>query len=231
MLDEFSRTELLIGKENLDKLKKSKVAIFGLGGVGSYVLEALARVGVSNFVLVDNDKVSISNINRQLIATYDTVGKLKVDVTKDRILSINKNAKIETYNIFFDINNADMLDESIDYIVDAIDSVNSKIDLVKIANKLNIPIISSMGTGNKIDPTKFEVSDIYKTSVCPLAKVIRKRLKAENIKKLKVVYSKEEPKAIESLLEDGKRVNSSISFVPSVAGLIIASEVVKDIIK
>ena len=231
MLDEFSRTELLIGKENLDKLKKSKVAIFGLGGVGSYVLEALARVGVSNFVLVDNDKVSISNINRQLIATYDTVGKLKVDVTKDRILSINKNAKIETYNIFFDINNADMIDESIDYIVDAIDSVNSKIDLVKIANKLNIPIISSMGTGNKIDPTKFEVSDIYKTSVCPLAKVIRKRLKAENIKKLKVVYSKEEPKAIESLLEDGKRVNSSISFVPSVAGLIIASEVVKDIIK
>lgn len=231
MLDEFSRTELLIGKENLDKLKKSKVAIFGLGGVGSYVLEALARVGVSNFVLVDNDKVSISNINRQLIATYDTVGKLKVDVTKDRILSINKNAKIETYNIFFDINNADMLDESIDYIVDAIDSVNSKIDLVKVANKLNIPIISSMGTGNKIDPTKFEVSDIYKTSVCPLAKVIRKRLKAENIKKLKVVYSKEEPKAIESLLEDGKRVNSSISFVPSVAGLIIASEVVKDLIK
>ena len=231
MLDEFSRTELLIGKENLDKLKKSKVAIFGLGGVGSYVLEALARVGVSNFVLVDNDKVSISNINRQLIATYDTVGKLKVDVTKDRILSINKNAKIETYNIFFDINNADMIDESIDYIVDAIDSVNSKIDLVKVANKLNIPIISSMGTGNKIDPTKFEVSDIYKTSVCPLAKVIRKRLKAENIKKLKVVYSKEEPKAIESLLEDGKRVNSSISFVPSVAGLIIASEVVKDIIK
>lgn len=231
MLDEFSRTELLIGKENLDKLKKSKVAIFGLGGVGSYVLEALARVGVSNFVLVDNDKVSISNINRQLIATYDTVGKLKVDVTKDRILSINKNAKIETYNAFFDINNADMIDESIDYIVDAIDSVNSKIDLVKIANKLNIPIISSMGTGNKLDPTKFEVSDIYKTSVCPLAKVIRKRLKAENIKKLKVVYSKEEPKAIESLLEDGKRVNSSISFVPSVAGLIIASEVVKDIIK
>ena len=231
MLDEFSRTELLIGKENLDKLKKSKVAIFGLGGVGSYVLEALARVGVSNFVLVDNDKVSISNINRQLIATYDTVGKLKVDVTKDRILSINKNAKIETYNTFFDINNADMIDESIDYIVDAIDSVNSKIDLVKVANKLNIPIISSMGTGNKIDPTKFEVSDIYKTSVCPLAKVIRKRLKAENIKKLKVVYSKEEPKAIENLLEDGKRVNSSISFVPSVAGLIIASEVVKDIIK
>ena len=231
MLDEFSRTELLIGKENLDKLKKSKVAIFGLGGVGSYVLEALARVGVSNFVLVDNDKVSISNINRQLIATYDTVGKLKVDVTKDRILSINKNAKIEIYNTFFDINNADMIDESIDYIVDAIDSVNSKIDLVKVANKLNIPIISSMGTGNKIDPTKFEVSDIYNTSVCPLAKVIRKRLKAENIKKLKVVYSKEEPKAIESLLEDGKRVNSSISFVPSVAGLIIASEVVKDIIK
>ena len=231
MLDEFSRTELLIGKENLDKLKKSKVAIFGLGGVGSYVLEALARVGVSNFVLVDNDKVSISNINRQLMATYDTVGKLKVSVTKDRILSINKNAKIEIYNTFFDINNADMIDESIDYIVDAIDSVNSKIDLVKVANKLNIPIISSMGTGNKIDPTKFEVSDIYKTSVCPLAKVIRKRLKAENIKKLKVVYSKEEPKAIESLLEDGKRVNSSISFVPSVAGLIIASEVVKDIIK
>lgn len=231
MLDEFSRTELLIGKENLDKLKKSKVAIFGLGGVGSYVVEALARAGVSNFVLVDNDKVSISNINRQLIATYDTVDKLKVSVTKDRILSINKNAKIEIYNTFFDINNADMIDESIDYIVDAIDSVNSKIDLVKIANKLNIPIISSMGTGNKLDPTKFEVSDIYKTSVCPLAKVIRKRLKAENIKKLKVVYSKEEPKAIESLIEDGKRVNSSISFVPSVAGLIIASEVVKDLIK
>ena len=231
MLDEFSRTELLIGKENLDKLKKSKVAIFGLGGVGSYVVEALARVGVSNFVLVDSDIVSISNINRQLIATYDTVGNYKVEVTKDRILSINKNAKIEIYNTFFDSNNAGMIDESIDYIVDAIDSVNSKIDLVIMANKLNIPIISSMGTGNKLDPTKFEVSDIYKTSVCPLAKVIRKRLKAENIKKLKVVYSKEEPKVIDSLLENGKRVNSSISFVPSAAGLIIASEVVRDIIK
>lgn len=231
MLHEFSRTEILIGKENIEKLKKSKVAIFGIGGVGSYVVEALARAGVSNFVLVDNDRVCITNINRQLIALQDTIGRLKVDVAKDRILAINKNAKVETYNTFFDYENSYMLDNTIDYIVDAIDSVSSKIDLILKAKELNIPIISCMGTGNKLDPTKFEVSDIYKTSVCPLAKIIRKRLKQENIKKLKVVYSKEEPKKSEDMLENGKRVNSSISFVPSVAGLIIASEVVKDIIK
>lgn len=231
MLYEFSRTEILIGKENIEKLKKSKVAIFGIGGVGSYVVEALARAGVSNFVLVDNDRVCITNINRQLIALQDTIGSLKVDVAKNRILAINKNAKVETHSTFFDHENSYMLDNTIDYIVDAIDSVSSKIDLILKAKELNIPIISCMGTGNKLDPTKLEVSDIYKTSVCPLAKIIRKRLKQENIKKLKVVYSKEEPKKSEDMLENGKRVNSSISFVPSVAGLIIASEVVKDIIK
>ena len=227
---QFLRTESLIGKDNVDKLKKSTVAIFGLGGVGSYVLEGLARAGVGNFVLVDKDDVDVTNINRQIIATHDTVGKPKVEVSKQRVLSINPNANIKIYKQFFMPETDGILDDSIDYIVDAIDTVTAKIELVVRANKLNIPIISCMGTGNKLDPTKFEVSDIYKTSVCPLAKIMRKELKARNINKLKVVYSKEEPKNINLSNNKNKATPASISFVPSVAGLIIAGEVIKDLI-
>lgn len=226
MLEQFSRTELLIGKENIEKLNKSKVAIFGIGGVGSFVVEALARAGIGNFILVDNDEISISNINRQIIATHKTVGRSKVEVAKERILEINPNAKVVTYKEFFMPETKGIIEGTIDYIVDCIDTVTAKIELAIRANKLNIPIISSMGTGNKLDPTKFEIADIYKTSVCPLAKVMRKELRARDIKKLKVLYSKEEP----IKTKEGK-VPGSISYVPSVAGLIIAGEVIKDIIK
>lgn len=225
----LSRTESLIGKESVDKLKKSKVAIFGIGGVGSYVVEALARSGVGKFILVDNDDVSITNLNRQIIATNKTIGKSKVEVAKERILEINIDANVEIYQEFFMPESKEILDDTVSYIVDAVDTVTAKIELVVRANKLNIPIISSMGTGNKLDPTKFEVSDIYKTSVCPLAKVMRKELKKRNINTLKVVYSKEEP-IHTSLVENGKKLPCSISFVPSVAGLIIAGEVIKDLI-
>lgn len=233
MLNQFSRTEMLIGKENVEKLNNSKVAIFGIGGVGSFVVEGLARAGVGKFILVDNDSVAESNLNRQIIATTKTIGKLKVEVMKNRILEINPNANVETHSEFFMPESPNLFDNTIDYIVDAIDTVTAKIELILRANKLNIPIISSMGTGNKLDPTKFEVTDIYKTSVCPLAKVMRKELKKRNIKKLKVIYSKEEPikpKEENNTEKNKKQVPGSISFVPSVAGLIIASEVVKDII-
>ena len=229
-MEQFSRTELLIGKENLEKLKNSKVAIFGIGGVGSFVLEALARAGIGNFILVDKDNVDLSNLNRQIIATRKTVGKPKVEVAKERILEINPNAEVEIYKEFFIPETEGILDSTISYVVDAIDTVTAKIELVKRAQELNIPIISSMGTGNKLDPTKFEVSDIYKTSVCPLAKVMRKELKARKIKKLKVVYSKELPIKVARNEEVIKQIPGSISFVPSVAGLIIAGEVIKDII-
>lgn len=230
MENRFSRTELLIGKEAIKKLNKSKVAVFGIGGVGSYVVEGLARAGIGNFILVDKDEVDITNINRQIIATTKTVGKPKVEVSKERILEINPEAKVKIYQEFFMPETEGILDDSIDYIVDAVDTVTAKIELVVRANKLNIPIISSMGTGNKLDPTRFEVTDIYKTSVCPLAKVMRKELKSRGIKKLKVVYSKEEPIKIKKDETKQKQVTGSISFVPSVAGLIIAGEVVKDII-
>lgn len=226
MENRFSRTELLIGKEAIKKLNKSKVAVFGIGGVGSYVVEGLARAGIGNFILVDKDEVDITNINRQIIATTKTVGKSKVEVSKERILEINPEAKVKIYQEFFMPETEGILDDSIDYIVDAVDTVTAKIELVVRANKLNIPIISSMGTGNKLDPTAFEVADIYKTSVCPLAKVMRKELKARGIKKLKVVYSKEEP-----IKQEERGVPASISFVPSVAGLIIAGEVIKDLSK
>ena len=229
MQDWLSRTEGLIGRKNVEKLNNKKVAIFGIGGVGSYVVEALARVGIGRFILVDSDDVSITNINRQIIATTRTIGEPKVEVAKDRILEINNKAKVEIYKEFFTSNTKGILDDSISYIVDAVDTVTAKIELVIRANKLDIPIISSMGTGNKLDPTRFEVSDIYKTSVCPLAKIMRKELKKRNISKLKVVYSKEEPIKT-SISENGKKVPASISFVPSVAGLIIASEVIKDLI-
>ena len=228
MLNQFSRTELLIGDKAIEKLNKSKVAIFGIGGVGSFVVEGLVRAGVENFILVDNDKICLTNLNRQLIATHKTIEKSKVEVAKERILEINPNAKVETYQEFFMPESKELLDETVGYIVDSVDTVTAKIELVVRANKLNIPIISSMGTGNKLDPTRFEVTDIYKTSVCPLAKVMRKELRARGIKELKVVYSKEEPIKLES---DRNQVPGSISFVPSVAGLIIAGEVIKDIIK
>ena len=248
MQNQFSRTELLIGKESIEKLNNAKVAIFGVGGVGSFVVESLARAGVQNFIIVDDDKVCLTNLNRQIIATYKTIGKYKVDVAKERILDINPKANVETYKEFFMPDSKEILDESVSYVVDSVDTVTAKIELVMRANKLNIPIISSMGTGNKLDPTRFEVTDIYKTSVCPLAKVMRKELKARGIKKLKVVYSKEvpiKPKETEEIscknhcvcppgtkrkCTEKNQIPGSISFVPSVAGLIIAGEVIKDII-
>lgn len=227
METQFSREELLIGKDAVEKLNNSKVAIFGIGGVGSFVVGGLARAGIGKFILVDNDKVSITNINRQLIATHNTIGEEKVKIAKQRILDINPNAEIKIINEFFMPDSKDIFDNTVDYIVDAIDTVTAKIELIQRANKYNIPIISCMGTGNKLDPTKFEITDIYKTSVCPLAKVMRKELKQRNIKKLKVLYSKEEPIKTDKEV----KVPASISFVPSVAGLIIAGEVIKNIIQ
>lgn len=228
MSNQFSRTELLIGKEAQEKLKNSKIAIFGIGGVGSFVVEGLVRAGVQNFILVDKDIIDITNLNRQLIATTKTIGKPKVEVAKSRILEINPDTKVEIYQEFFLPETKGILDETVDYIVDCVDMVVAKVELVLRANKLNIPIISSMGTANKLDPTKFEVTDIYKTCVCPLARVMRKQLKNKGIKNLKVVYSKEEPKRQNK--EKQNQTPSSISFVPSVAGLIIAGEVIKDLI-
>lgn len=228
MLNQFSRTELVIGKEGVEKLNNAKVAIFGLGGVGSFVLEGLVRAGIGNFVLIDDDKICLTNLNRQILATRKTVGQAKVEVAKQRILDINPNANVEIHQEFFMPETEGILDNSIDYIVDCIDTVTAKIELVMRAEKLNIPIISCMGTGNKLDPTRFEVTDIYKTSICPLAKVMRKELRNRGIKKLKVVYSKEEPVKLNET--EKKKVPGSISFVPSVAGLIIAGEVVKAIL-
>ena len=230
MPNQFSRTELIIGKQGIKKLNNSKVAIFGIGGVGSYVVEALARAGIGSFLLIDKDKVDITNINRQIIATNKTVGKSKVEVAKERILEINPNAKVETIQEFFLPESPELLDSSINYVVDCVDTVTAKIELVLRAEKWQIPIISCMGTGNKLDPTKFEVTDIYKTSICPLAKVMRKELRARGIKKLKVVYSKEEP-IMPNYKENENKVPGSVSFVPSVAGLIMAGEVIKDILK
>ena len=230
MLNQFSRTELLIGKEGIEKLQKAKVAIFGIGGVGSFVVEGLARAGVGNFILIDNDDICLTNLNRQIIATHKTLGMSKVEVAKQRILDINPNAKIEIRKEFFTKESEEFIDKTVDYIIDCIDTVSSKIELILRAKNLDIPIISSMGTGNKLDPTKFEITDIYKTSVCPLAKVMRKELKNRGIDKLKVVYSKEEPIKIKQN-EEEKCKAGSISFVPSVAGLIIVGEVIKDLIK
>ncbi len=229
-MNQFSRTELIIGKDGVEKLNKSKVAIFGIGGVGSFVAEGLIRAGVQNFILVDKDVVDLTNLNRQIIATHDTIGKPKVEVAKARMLSINPNSNIEIHQEFFSPESPELLDNTVDYIIDCVDNVTAKIELVLRAQKLNIPIISSMGTGNKLDPTRFEITDIYKTSVCPLAKVMRKELKARGIKKLKVVYSKEEPIKTSQNNEEGKPVPGSISFVPSVAGLTIAGEVIKNLL-
>ena len=248
MLNQFSRTELVIGKAGVEKLNNAKVAIFGLGGVGSFVLEGLVRAGIGNFVLIDDDKICLTNLNRQILATRKTVGQAKVEVAKQRIFDINPNANVEIYQEFFMPETEGILDNSIDYIVDCIDTVTAKIELVVRAEKLNIPIISCMGTGNKLDPTRFEVTDIYKTSICPLAKVMRKELRNRGIKKLKVLYSKEEPVKLNETEENSckhncicpqgtkrkctirNQVPGSISFVPSVAGLIIAGEIVKAIL-
>lgn len=231
-MERFSRTELLIGKEALEKLGNAHVAVFGVGGVGGYVVEALVRSGVRHFSIIDNDVVSLSNINRQIIATIDTVGMKKVDVMKKRMESINPNIEVNTIDAFFLESNKDEFDFStFDYVVDAIDTVSGKIGLVLKCNENNVPIISSMGTGNKLDPTSFEVTDIYKTSYCPLAKVMRLELKKRGIKKLKVIYSKESPIKVENISDDKKKnIPGSIAFMPSTAGLIIASEVIKDII-
>lgn len=233
MIDRFSRTRLLLGDEGVEKLKSSAVAVFGVGGVGGFVAEALARTGIGSLMLVDSDTVSLTNINRQLIALDSTVGKKKVEVLKSRLLDINPELNITVRDDFFLPENSDSFDFSrFDYIVDAIDTVSGKIELVLKAEREKTPIICSMGAGNKLDPTRFEVADIFKTSVCPLARVMRTELRKRGIKKLKVVYSKEQAKKpLESEEESGKRQTpGSLAFVPSVAGLIIASEVVKDIV-
>ena len=223
-----SRTELLIGKENLEKLSKAKIIVYGIGGVGSFVVEGLVRAGIENIILVDNDVISPSNINRQIHATTSNIGKLKVECMKERILLINPNVKVETYiPTDMSIEEEVLIDNSVTYVIDAVDTITTKLKLIEKAKKENVPIISCMGTGNKLDPTQFEISDIYKTSVCPLAKVMRKELRKRKITSLKVLYSKEEP--IKHNTE--KRTPASISFVPSVAGMIIAGEVVKDIIE
>ncbi len=234
MINEFSRTELLLGSEKLNILKNSTVAIFGVGGVGGYVAEALARSGVGHIVLIDNDVVSLTNINRQIIALHSAIGMPKTEVMARRITDINPNAVVDVHNCFYTPETSGEFDFSkYSYVVDAIDTVSGKIELVTRAQKSNTPIICSMGAGNKLDPTAFEVSDIYKTSVCPLARVMRYELKKRGVKKLKVVYSKEKPitPLYETECEEtNKKVTpGSVAFVPSVAGLIIASEVIKDL--
>ncbi len=233
MLDQFSRTQLLFGSDAMEKLKKSKIAVFGVGGVGGYTVEALARSGIGSLDLIDNDTVCLTNINRQIIATLDTIDEYKVDVAERRVKSINPYCKVKTYKTFYTPETSSEFDFSqYDYIVDAIDTVTGKIELIVNAQKCATPIISSMGAGNKIDPAAFEVADIYKTSVCPLAKVMRYELKRRGIKKLKVVYSKEKPiTPVEQSDEKTtkRQVPGSTAFVPSVAGLIIAGEIIKDI--
>lgn len=241
-MQQFIRTEALLGKENMNRLTEARVAVFGVGGVGGYVAEALARSGVGHIELIDHDTVSESNLNRQIIATYDTVGRDKVDVMKERILAINPSAEVKTRKCFYLPENKDDFDfTEYTYVVDAVDTVTAKLLIIEEAKQAGVPVISSMGTGNKLDPTQFEVTDISKTSVCPLAKVMRKELRDRGIMNVKVLYSKEPPIKPGDILAENKdsqeddvqgrkkAVPGSISFVPSVAGLIIAAEVVKDI--
>lgn len=234
MSEIFSRQNIVFGSDSLQKLKNSRVAVFGVGGVGGYVCEALARSGVGEIDIVDNDTVSVSNINRQIIALHSTIGRNKVEVCKERLLDINPDLKVNAHNCFFlKENESEFEFEKFDYIVDAIDTVSGKLALAVIADRMNIPIISSMGAGNKTDPTQFKVADIYKTSVCPLAKAMRKLCRENNVKKLKVVYSEEIPTIKEVLTDEAsnkRQVPGSVSFVPSVVGLIMAGEVVKDLI-
>lgn len=235
MLNQFSRTEILLGRAAMEHLGESRVAVFGIGGVGGYVCEALARSGVGTLDLIDNDKVCLTNINRQIIATHKTVGRYKTDVMKERILEINPEAVVNTYNCFFLPENAsDFPFDQYDYVVDAIDTVTAKIELVMRCREIGVPIISSMGAGNKLDASAFRVADIYKTNVDPLARVMRRELKNRGVKKLKVVYSEEIPISPAETEEDpGNRraIPGSTAFVPSVAGLIIAGEVIKDLTK
>lgn len=227
----FDRSEVLLGKDALEKLKDSSVAVFGVGGVGSYTVEALVRGGIGKLFLFDGDVVSQTNINRQLVATTKTIGMDKVSVAAKHCLEVNPDAEIHAERLFFNNENANDIDFcQFDYVVDAIDTVSSKLLLIEKAKAANIPVISCMGAGNKLDPTRFEVTDISKTSVCPLAKVMRYELKQRGISKVKVVYSKEEP-IRHGQTENGKPLPGSVSFVPSVAGLIIAGEVIKDLIK
>lgn len=250
MLNQFSRTELLFGREAMDKLQNSRVAVFGIGGVGGYVCEALVRSGVYHFDLIDDDQVCLTNLNRQIIATRKTVGQYKVDVMRERILEINPDADVSVHKCFFLPENADNFPfEEYDYVVDAVDTVTAKIELVMKAQEKGVPIISSMGAGNKLDPSAFKVADIYKTRVDPLARVMRREMKKRGVKKLKVVYSEEDPKRpIEDMAvscrnhcicppgaqhkcTERRDIPGSTAFVPSVAGLIIAGEVIKDLIK
>lgn len=249
MLTQFSRTELLLGKEAMDRLSCSRVAVFGIGGVGGYVCEALVRSGVGHFDLVDDDKVCLTNLNRQIIATRKTIGQYKVDVMKERILDINPDAEVRTHQCFFLPENADEFPfEEYDYVVDAVDTVTAKIELVMKAQEKNVPVISSMGAGNKLDASMFRVADIYETKVCPLAKVMRRELKKRGVKALKVVYSEEMPiRPVGDMaagIEDHagsadaghqcaarRAIPGSVAFVPSVAGLIIAGEVVRGLVQ
>ena len=225
----LSRTEALIGKEAIQKLQQATVCVFGLGGVGSYVVEALARSGIGSLVVVDSDVISLTNINRQLLADFTTIGRPKVEVCKERLLHINPNLQIRTYQEFYDESNSELISSDFSYIVDAIDTVSSKLSIIEEAQKKHIPLISCMGTGNKLDSSKFEITDISKTSVCPLAKVIRKECKRRNLSPVTVLYSREEP--VSTFAEEScKKVPASISFVPSVAGLMLAGEVIRNLI-
>ena len=248
MLTQFSRTELLLGKEAMERLSNARVAVFGIGGVGGYVCEALVRSGIGTFDLIDDDKVCLTNLNRQIIATRKTVGKYKTEVMKERILDINPKAVVNIHNCFFLPDNADEFPfEKYDYVVDAVDTVTAKIAIIMKAKEKNVPVISSMGAGNKLDASMFRVTDIYKTKVCPLAKVMRRELKKRGVKKLKVVYSEELPtRPLEDMsiscrnhcicppgaqhkCTERRDIPGSVAFVPSVAGLIIAGEVIKDL--
>jgi len=230
--ERFKRTEILF-KKNMEKIRNSRVAVFGLGGVGGYAVEALVRSGIGAIDLIDNDTVSISNINRQIIATEKTVGMLKTEAWEKRVLEINPEIIVKTHNVFYLPENSHLFNfKDYDYIIDAIDTVTGKIDLAVKAKNTNVPIISSMGTGNKLDPTMLEITDIYKTSVCPLARVMRHELKKRGISSLKVVFSREEPvKLLNQEEENGRHIPGSTAFVPSAAGLILASEVIKDIVR
>ncbi|MBQ3329769.1 MAG: tRNA threonylcarbamoyladenosine dehydratase [Ruminococcus sp.] len=236
MIDEFSRTQLLLGADGMEKLKKARVAVFGIGGVGGYAVEALARAGVGALDLIDSDVVSLTNINRQIIALHSTVGKPKVEVMAARVRDVNPDCTVRTYQCFYGPDTAESFDfTQYDYIIDAIDTVTGKLALATQAQAAGTPIISSMGTGNKLDPTAFTVTDIYKTSFCPLARIMRKELRKRGVDRLKVVYSEEEaltPEGETEELPQGRRsIPGSTSFVPSVAGLILAGEVIKDLIK
>ena len=235
MINEFSRTELLLGADGMEKLKRARVAVFGIGGVGGYAVEALARAGIGALDLIDNDVISLTNINRQIIALHSTVGLPKTDVMAARVKDINPDCEVRTYQMFYGPDTAELFDfAQYDYIIDAIDTVTGKLALAVNAQKANTPIISSMGTGNKLDPTAFTVTDIYKTSFCPLARIMRKELRKRGIERLKVVYSQEEaltPEGVTEELPQGRRsIPGSVSFVPSAAGLILAGEVIKDIV-